>query len=89
MRNPSMVIFCLERLSADQKEQLSSWDRRCDPSGERRAYHRAMIGALDRAIKSVQKNGNPRPAPWMTALHYLLLTASMAAIASMFIYAAS
>lgn len=89
MWSPSMIIFYLERLSEDQKEQLSSWDRKCDPNGEHRAYHRAMIGALDRAIKSVQENSNPQPAPWMTALHYLLLTASMAAIASMFIYAAS
>lgn len=49
----------------------------------------ADVAALTMAIKAVRANDNLRPAPWMTALHYLLLTAAMAAIASMFIYAAS
>lgn len=43
---------------------------------------------INSAIKAIRSNAR-KPFPWMSALRYLLLTAAMAAISAMFIYAAS
>lgn len=88
MWSPNVPLLYLQELRKEQKYLLSIEDRYSDPSGTARNYRRAMIRAIDRAIKAIRSNAR-KPFPWMSALRYLLLTAAMAAISAMFIYAAS